>query len=237
MPSNPRPIAALALSMGIALPATTLLGGAADVRDRPSIHRGPACDSRFQLDPIADALAETARNYARGDVRSANAWVHLAAFQLSLAARERPSGPVWPASNASQLLDVLASYGRSAYGTDPDCDEDYEFLAGWLALIEDLNRSPEKPSRWGHLAVDYDAITHLVDRIDATRIDYDLITRQITAIGDSRSPDLPPSRSVRFLLFGRLAEAKAQPQVGAGKARHGRVQVVAQCGDGAGAVR
>jgi hypothetical protein len=143
----------------------------------------PPCEGG---DTIATALCTAFQAYSRGEIAAARSWTALASRMLASSRAPEPSAEPYPASNASQLLEMLQLYGTYVYGTRPDLDAQYAALVPQLQRVESLNRDATRPARLGPDPVEYHLITHLVTRIGDLRVDYHLLTRQITRLGDVR---------------------------------------------------
>jgi hypothetical protein len=136
--------------------------------------------------PIPTALCTALQAYSRGEITTARSWTALAAKLLATAPAPEAGAVPFPASNASQLLEMLQLYGTYVYGTQPGLDAQYTALVPRLQQIESLNRDATRPDHVGAEPVEYHPLTHLVTRIGDVRIDYHLLTRQVDRLGDVR---------------------------------------------------
>jgi hypothetical protein len=178
-----RSTAALCVFAALLLPRTSSL---AEPPGAPEPALGffvPPCEGGGT---IATALCIASQAYARGEIATARSWTALASKLLTAAPAPAAGAVPYPASNANQLLEMLQLYGTNVYGTRPELDAQYTVLVPQLQRIETLNRDAAKPDHLGPDPVEYHLITRLVTRIGDLPVDYNLLTRQISRLGDVR---------------------------------------------------
>jgi hypothetical protein len=175
--------AALLVSTALLLPYTSSLAEPPGISEPVPGVFIPPCEGGAT---IAIALCTASQAYSRGDIPTARSWTALASKLLAAAPAPEAGAVPYPASNASQLLELLQLYGTFVYGTRPELDAQYTMLVPQLQQIEALNRDAAKPDHLGPEPVEYHLITHLVTRIGDLQIEYHLLTRQITRLGDVR---------------------------------------------------
>lgn len=150
-----------------------------------TVVRGPqiAPPDFGSADSIHVAILAALHAYGRNDLVTARSMLALASRQLAGIERGQSGSTPYASSNAGQLNDMLQLYRLYAAGRRPELDAQYEALVARLAQIDYLNHDPERPDHLGAERVEYHLITRLVTRIGDVPVDYHLITRQITRVG------------------------------------------------------